>query len=145
MRSPGKNIIIVVLVSIIVIASIVAGVLVLDPPAEERLRRLDERRVNDLRQLAYAIDLHWTREGVLPSALDSQLAEIDANQIADPETGEAYGYRKVDEDTYELCATFSRDTSNEHLVSYREFWLHSEGRQCFQLKARDVERVLERR
>ena len=42
-------------------AAVVAGILVVGSPAEERTRRLDRRRVEDLAAMASSVDLFWTR------------------------------------------------------------------------------------
>jgi hypothetical protein len=51
-------------------ASIVAGIFTLGSPAEERTRRLDEGRVQDLTGLARSLDPFWTRHSNLPGSLD---------------------------------------------------------------------------
>ena len=53
-----------------VIAAVVAGIFVLGSPTEERARGIDRRRVADLRAIAAATDLYWTRHSQLPATLD---------------------------------------------------------------------------
>ena len=52
----------------IVGAAIAAGLFVTGSPAEQRLLRLDEQRVTDLRQLSYAANYRWDRQQQLPSS-----------------------------------------------------------------------------
>lgn len=146
MRKPSKNIIVASVVVALVVAAVIVGVILLDSPAQERLRRLDERRVSDLRELSYAVDVYWTREGSLPSSLeDLSNEERVVRELADPETGNPYEYRVLGDKAYELCAVFARDTAtDEREAPFRSLWSHGPGRQCFQLEAKDVNRVIDR-
>jgi hypothetical protein len=132
------------------VATLVAGVvgvavLVVDSPAEERRRRLDERRVADLTELAGAIDSYRAREGVLPADLDALAGWQGFDPpAADPETAAPYRYRITGERTYELCATFvtaTQDRRPRPVRSRRQaFWHHPAGDHCFVLEAKEVER-----
>jgi len=149
MTKPCKpiNVRLIVAISLVVAvaAVVIVGVILLDSPAQERLRRLDERRVDDLRSISVELDFYWTREGTLPSSLEELADEPGVFiELYDPETGQLYEYRVLGSNTYELCAQFSRDTAEERNRFYRENWSHSPGRQCFELEAQDVERPLER-
>ena len=146
-KKPIKNILVAAGLIVVVVAAVVIGVILLDSPAQERLRRLDERRVDDLHQLAFGVDIYWTREGHLPASL-AELSEEEriVRDLADPATGQPYEYRVLGDKTFELCAVFTRDSgTNERDFLDRSFWLHGPGRQCFQLKAQDVSRVPEMR
>jgi len=149
MTKPCKaiNVRLILTISLVVAvaAVVIVGVILLDSPAQERLRRLDERRVDDLRSISAELDFYWTREGTLPSSLEELADEPGVFiELYDPETGQLYEYRVLGSNTYELCAQFSRDTAEERNRFYRENWSHSPGRQCFELEAQDVERPLER-
>ncbi len=145
MRALSKNLIVVVIVSVLVVAALVAGVLVLDPPSEERLRRLDERRSSDLHDLSFAVDRYWSREGVLPSSLTDLLDDISSDRLHDPEFGNLYEYRILDAGAYELCADFARENRQQHASRLRGFWWHSAGVECFRLEPQDIDRPIERR
>lgn len=138
---------VIIVVAAVVVAAVIGGIILLDSPAQERLRRLDERRVADLRELAYALDLFWTREGRLPASLEEISNEPGVvEQLFDPETGRPYDYRVLSDNTYELCAQFSHDTAEEQERFYRDYyWSHGPGRKCFQLEAQAVKRPLEDR
>lgn len=143
MRRPSANSILVVCVSAAILAAVISGAVLLDSPAEARLRRFDERRVDDLRELSYAVDAFWTREGRLPDSLDELgKEERIVWELADPETGEPYEYRALGETTFELCAEFASDAGfDEHDAPFERFWLHGAGKHCFELEAQDIDRM----
>jgi len=146
-RRKAINVRSVIAISLVVavLAVVIVGVTLLDSPAQERLRRLDERRLDDLRSITCKLDIYWTREGTLPSSLEELADEPGVFiELYDPESGQPYEYRVLSSNTYELCAQFSRDTAEERDRFYRENWSHGPGRHCFELEAQDVERPLER-
>ena len=62
--------------------SVVYGLTRVGSPSDERERRLDERRVEDLRGgIARAVDLHWTRRGSLPASLH-ELSDATVRDVA---------------------------------------------------------------
>ena len=128
----------------VVIAAVVGGLLLLGSPAEERLLRLDIRRVNDLKLISRGIDAYWTQNKRLPVSLDELLQQplpklnLSDKSFRDPTTEQVYEYHTVGENTYELCATFQRDSARESQEQNRDFWSHGAGRQCFELVAHDV-------
>ena len=149
MTKPRKviNVRLIVALSLVVAvaAVVIVGVILLDSPAQERLRRLDERRVDDLRSISAELDFYWTREETLPSSLEELSDELGVFvEMFDPESGQPYEYRVLGSNTYELCAQFSRDTAEEQGHFYRDYWSHDAGRQCFELETQDVERPMER-
>jgi hypothetical protein len=112
----------------IVMATMAAGFAVLGSPAEERGRRLDGRRVADLRSIAAGVNLFFTRRGRLPASLD-ELGELGPGPSrADPATGEPYEYRVLGTRSYEVCATFAHGGARSRA---EDFWAHRAGRQCF--------------
>ena len=146
-RRDITNVTVIAVVAVVVVAAVIGGIILLDSPAQERLRRLDERRVDDLHQLAYGVDIYWTREGSLPASL-AELSEQEriARDLADPATGQPYEYRVLGDRTFELCAVFARDTGTDGRdIPDRSFWLHGPGRQCFEVEAQDIGRVVEGR
>jgi hypothetical protein len=126
-----------IVATIAVVGAIAAAMFVLGSPVEERSRRLDERRVEDLSNIAQRVDLFWTRNGRVPVTLD-ELRQAPGGSIttADPVTNQPYGYRALG-DSFELCAEFEQPSRGES--PYRgTFWAHGAGRQCFR---RDVQKV----
>ena len=134
--SPG-NLVGVLAIAVVAVA-VVYGLMRVGPPSIERERRLDERRVEDLREIADAVDLHWTRRGSLPEALDSLPDTVASDaSFSDPATGQSYEYRVLTESTFELCAIFGTDWLRP---SMDVFWSHPTGRHCFDLEVREVQR-----
>ncbi len=126
-------------VTVAVTAAVIAGIYLLGSPLEERARRLDERRVEDLSGISQAIDVYWTRQSSLPASLDRLRPETGANvTIVDPVRGAPYEYRLLEGGKYELCASFegeSRETAGRLNAA---FWTHRAGRQCFERVAESV-------
>lgn len=143
--------IVVAMVAVVV----VVGLFVAGSPSKERERRFDEQRVNELQQIAGAVDNAYYRDGHLPASLD----EVAVNKqdyyvpsTVDPRTRAPYEYRTTGGDTYELCATFddvTQQTDQYGRVTpvappktapvvggaypgYRD-WTHGAGRHCYQL------------
>lgn len=100
-------------------------------PAEARLRRLDERRVSDLDEIAGSLDRFWTASQRLPASLEEAARGGGASVPRDPETGEPYAYRAVDDRRYEICATFARSSNEVPAMHQPPFRAHASGRQCF--------------
>ncbi len=112
-----------------VAAAIAAGLYLSGSPTEQRLLRLDERRVSDLRTLANALSRHVTETGRLPDTLD---ALVDGRRLtrlpSDPASEEPYAYVVTGSHAFELCADFDRESAPR---MQGDFWSHSAGRACF--------------
>jgi hypothetical protein len=132
------------LVIVVVAAAVVFGLILIGSPTEERLRRLDSRRVSDLKLVSQGIDAYWTQNKRLPDSLDELLQQplpklnLSDKRFRDPMTGQLYEYHTVGEKSYELYATFQRDSARDFQEQNREFWSHGTGRHCFELEAHDV-------
>ena len=130
--SLGKTILAAALT--VVVASIIAGVILVGSPSEGRLERLDSTRIDDLRGIMVATDAYWDPNTRLPTSLD-ELAEDQRTRVntIDPGSAESYEYRTLGEETYELCATFDRESPPPTGRASADFWRHGVGRQCFEL------------
>ena len=125
---------------LVVVAAAAVGLKLSGSPAAERARRLDVRRVDDLTEIARAMDRYYAREHTLPS----KLADLGPPwgpplSITDPATGAAYEYRVLAGKRYELCAVFTGPASDASRYE-PEFWKHGAGRQCFPVDVREVQR-----
>ena len=126
---------------ITVIAAVGVGLSILGSPMEERARRVDNRRVEDLQGIVGATDLYWTRHSRLPVSLDELTAEPGVRiKTADPANSETYGYQAVDSTHYEVCASFEQESGETSSNSARNLWAHDSGLHCFTVEAEEIER-----
>ena len=132
-----RNVVAVAAIAVVGTA-VVVGLVRLGPPSDERSRRLDEQRIEDLGRLARSVDLHWTRDGSLPLSLGALSdAAVPGARFSDPGTSQPYGYRVLGDSAFELCGQFETDWAAR---SSDEFWSHPPGRFCFELDVRAVRR-----
>src|SRR5688572_12552501 len=125
---------VVIIAVMVVLGALGGGFYLIGPPAEERARSLDARREMDLQRLRLAADLYWTRNKRLPASLDALATEAGTNIFdRDPQTGTPYTYVVKDEDAYELCAEFARESERRD-----DFWSHAAGRQCYAITAKEI-------
>jgi hypothetical protein len=129
-----------VLAGLATLAGIVAGFLVIGPPAEVRMRRFDETRAGDLGAISDAVAAYRRTHQGLPEKLDdlARSSEVYRRYSLKDPAGRPYDYTAKDAFSYELCAEFDRATDDametRHYPSI--FWRHGQGRQCFSLEAR---------
>jgi hypothetical protein len=124
----GKRTLALVLV-FVVAAAVTTGIVIIGSPGEERTRRLDARRIEDLQGISAAIAVYHKRHQRVPMSLEELSMEPGLASIArDPVTGGPYAYRTFSANSYELCGTFERETADARAA---DFWSHSVGTQCF--------------
>lgn len=130
----------------IVAASIVAGFFIVGSPREERLRRFDEQRVQDLQFLQSEILNFWQAKGKLPDSLADIRDDIRGISIPkDPQTNSDYGYTSKGPETFELCAIFIRPSIGSSEMNAPkpamprgepflggQNWEHGESKMCFE-------------
>lgn len=137
-----------IIVTLMVAAVTITGLIILGSPLTERERRFDNQRVSDLRSISSAVDLYFTRTGHLPTTIDDLLKPdiarlYDIASTTDPETSAPYEYSVMSKTTYKLCATFthadntkptemSRDLSGYFYRNNRA-WEHPAGHKCFDI------------
>ncbi len=120
----------------VVAAAIATGLYISGPPSEQRLERLDERRVADLRQLSAALRRYYAETAALPADLAELADGLRLSSLPlDPATAERYGYAVAGDAEFELCAEFSR---NAESVLGDDFWSHGAGRHCFEFDYSDL-------
>ena len=116
--------------SIAVVVAGIVGFWLLGTPGQQRLKSLDQERVRNLQTIARQIE-----NSDLPDEdkLEDQLPER-FNRFTDPVTDEPYEYRKVNETTYELCATFAtQSTESDRYYAIEQEWAHPAGRHCYEM------------
>jgi hypothetical protein len=115
--------------SLVVAATVLAGLWLGGSPDGERLRRLDERRVQDLQQIARTLEGRARREGALP---ETPAALVDGLRLdglpTDPVSGRPYRYERLAPDRFRLCADFAARSSD----GPDTFWDHGNGPACFE-------------
>jgi len=123
------------IVVMIVITSIVSAVLIMEPPSQQRKRKLDTRRVNDLQNITRGVETYWKRHKAIPPNLNA-LSKDPGSDITftDPATSVPYGYEVTGSKSYKLCATFETDSSSNELQPYNGLgiWGHAANLQCFE-------------
>ena len=122
----------------IVVASLAAALWVMESPAKQRDRRLDERRLQELQAIGEAIDDAATRTARMPRSL-AELAGAPGASLAivDPVDGVPYGFRATAPTRYRLCASFATSTSDRDpdargYAYYPRDWPHPAGLHCFE-------------
>ncbi len=94
----------------LVIFTVVAGFFIVGTPAQARLHRLDEQRINDLVSIQYQIVNYWQQKEKLPITLADLNDPLSGFVMPrDPQSGDAYRYEKVTSTTFKLCAVFNAD------------------------------------
>jgi hypothetical protein len=136
MKKMGGGKQLAIIATVIVVLSVISAIFLLDPPGVQRLRRLDARRVRDLKNITYSIDSYWERKKSLPPDLATIEKEPGLRTaLKDPQTGIAYDYDVTTPKSYKLCAVFALDSSDESQESgLSRKWSHGVGKQCFNLR-----------
>lgn len=114
-----------VLACVLVIAGIVAGFTVTGTPGHARDVALDEKRTDDLKDIASRLRTRYNDTGAFPATLPDDWAR-------DPVTKQPYQYRRIDRTHFALCATFTAPTENIGPPGTK-FWNHGAGQKCFSL------------
>jgi hypothetical protein len=124
--------------TLIVAAAFSIGLGVAGTPSVQRRIEADRKRIEDLRNLGYAIKLHHDQD--TSAAIPLKLTDLKGGlRTTDPETGAAYEYHPKSDGVYELCADFavaSSDKGSPLRYGYQSiFWEHNKGKGCFSLDA----------
>ncbi len=124
---------ILILAALLIVFGITFGSFaVIGSPAKARALNFDAQRITDLNSIEWQVISKWQEKGVLATTLKD--IEGDAQSMSyfslplDPETKAPYSYKKINNLSFELCATFTYPTP-ERLPDPR--WNHKEGAQCF--------------
>ncbi len=149
-RAPGekspKPRLIAWVVSLVILAGIIASFIIVGSPATQRLRRFDEDRINALQTLQNEIVNYWIQKANLPSTLNDLKNSITGFlPPLDPETNTSYEYNLLEPLSFELCAVFKTTGENPRTDTmkpvpaypagggdfYQQNWSHGKGRVCF--------------
>ena len=121
--------------------SIILGFSVIGSPMTQRLLRYDNQKISDLQNIQWQIINYWQRTGTLPKDLSTLADPISEFVVPkDPQTGESYEYKTTSSNSFELCATFnkeSRDVQTQFGEMFgvkgttNENWVYGIGKYCF--------------
>lgn len=100
-------------------------------PSTQRLVRIDEKRIQNVSQLANEINQRYQHDKQLPE----KLGDFQKTRYADPITGKTPEYAVKSAADYTLCTEFVTDGSKEGLNGVLVFWNHSKGPKCFEFHA----------
>lgn len=139
------------IVSAAVCVVVVVGFFLAGTPAEERARRYDMQRVNDLQSITSAVDTFYNSQKRLPASIEEMRAQPNTylQTAVDPTTAVPYEYRTVDQKNYEVCATFESDASQGNdigvkmapapigIVNPPNYWTHPIGRKCYTVRVNE--------
>lgn len=113
----------------VVVVAIIAGLALIGMPSEQRFKRLDERRVADLRRLTRSLYAYWDTHDRLPADLDVLLDGQHLSRMPlDPASSLPYEYQVDAPSRYHLCTRFDRSSSHEETS---DFWAHEDGQRCY--------------
>lgn len=119
---------------VLAVLALAGGFMLMGSPSQQRLQRIDQRRVGDLQQLDLLVRTQQKETGQLPPDLAAVAARPGvAVAIADPETGKPYGYAIEGPKRFRLCAEFATDTakSARGRNAWPLEWAHAAGPACF--------------
>jgi len=102
-----------------------------NPPSESRARQLDQLRLQALKNSEIAINRYYDEHKALPADLKIIDKEHFKEQWRDPETNQPLEYKLLGDKSYQLCASFSRqsDALDRHDYLYKN---HAAGHNCFE-------------
>lgn len=145
-KSFSGSVILAAVVTACVIVVAGYGLFIAGSPTQERMRRLDAQRLNDLQSITYAVDQFYALKTQLPASLEElqRQREVYVSSIRDPETQAFYEYQKAGATSYELCATFATegdqnqfsDGTRPAYPNTGSFWKHGVGRTCYTVDVR---------
>ena len=122
----------------IVLVAFVASWFFVESPAVARARSLDQALLNNISSLGTTINSYYDRYKKLPDNLSVLTSDTSlylySNSLVDPNTQVPIVYKKVNEQSFELCATFrldsKADNNNQPVSSYPGDENHRAGYQC---------------
>ena len=132
----------------VVAAAIIGGFFLVGSPATQRKMAEDQRRVQDLQQIASELfnfmqseKYQFKTSSTLPATLPEFSAKHSYLNTNDVVSGKPYEYRKLSAAEYELCAEFNMASEKteagapmRHNPSKVDaFWQHAAGRHCYKL------------
>ena len=133
--------------AIVMVISVAAAFTLIDSPALARAKSFDRQREYDIRALQNGVRNFYRRDARMPESLRELHEEgyVHKRAMEDPKTGDVYAYRIVNEEEFEICATFATDNRKDDEGSSRAYrptgpyggsYRHGAEHTCFTQKAR---------
>jgi hypothetical protein len=131
--------VIAIIASIFAYAAIIGAFIAVGGPTKQRGLKFDQERVNNLISIQSQLTQYYQEKEVLPEALTDMTTGVSPyTPPTDPETEEAYIYKKTGELSFELCTNFAYEqTSAQNNRIYapggmQNEWSHPAGEYCFE-------------
>lgn len=122
----------------IIAVAVAASFFIIGTPGGERLKRFDERRVNELLTIQSEILNFWIKKARLPETLGELESDLGYFIVpTDPQTKSPYEYKILGQYQFELCANFATEggSTNDYYTSvisnFESKWNHGIGWTCF--------------
>ena len=124
---------------IIILASFIFSLFVVESPREARARRIDQETISNFNKIDSDINRYYTEYKKLPDSLEAVKTEYNYLQDSDfknPTTGKVYDYKVLNDTKYQLCTDFKTSTYNQNDTTsyYDKRWSHEAGYQCLMQK-----------
>ena len=129
---------------VFIISSIVLGFWVMGSPYTQKEKRFDAERVSHLQTIQYQIVSYWQAKQKLPTALNDIKNPLSGFVLpVDPVDQTSYEYIVKGVTSFQLCATFTRETPKgvglegyatpdyPYKDAMSENWQHGVGKVCF--------------
>src|SRR5689334_14627785 len=116
-----QDIIVLIVVTILSVLAGIYGFSRIPSPAKQHAIKLDHKRIADLANIQYSITDYAQTNDALPTSLDqvkTQRYSTTPLEKTDPETNVPYEYTVISSTSYQLCATFTTDSSKEDANYY---------------------------
>lgn len=144
-KHPSRNRLIAYATGVLIAVSILSGFLIVGTPAQARLYRFDDQKVNDLQNIQYQVVNYWQSKQALPKTLADLNDPISNFTVpVDPQSGESYTYKTIGSASFKLCATFNAETQGNSTARMTapisvdglgkpiaDNWQHATGEMCF--------------
>lgn len=134
----------VTIISVVVLSALGYAFTRVGSPTDLRNKKIDDERSSHLSSIRNEVNFYFEQNGKLPKTL-YELNNDDylKSQLNDPQTLQPYTYKILDQDTYQLCASFSSDSKNKEKERLRvypgpadsreaDFYVHPQGNFCFE-------------
>lgn len=136
-------------VAVLAVVVIGSGFFIVGTPAQARLARFDEQKINDLQNIQSQVVNYWQAKQKLPAVISDLNNSLSYGPVpVDSQTGESYVYQATGTLSFKLCAMFNvqsrgvdQSTFTDRAVMPmpaggkgmmpQDNWQHGSGQVCF--------------